>query len=233
MRNALIAGVLISAIAALLSVMWLAQVSALAVQQLGSQASYSIGSLTHKATESLRKADALTDEARTTTNDQRRLMDVSTASVARLIQHTDASLNCDVIGKMGHGKSAIDCRELGLLVRAGSMVSNEDRRLEQFSKALDGTLANLNKAAEHADAILGDESIPRILKALAESSEHFDGTSVHLEAMSAEGQKGMAELAAMMYDLRHPQKTGRFMSALNMALRLLGIAYQSRGALGK
>lgn len=176
-----------------------------------------------KASTVLDKADTLTDEATKTTRDQRRILTADSLAFGRLINATNASLNCDTIGQMGKGTARIDCKQIGLLVQMSTLVGNEDQRLKDFSGALQTVVEELGKSQKKLNLILSDESIPRITKALAEASEHFDGTTIHLEGMSKEGERGMHELAELVYDLRHPnpKHPARFIQALSIILGFL------------
>jgi hypothetical protein len=189
-----------------------------------------------KAQSSLAAADTLTGKSGELVDSQADALQRTTLQTGLLVKHTDASLNCTGIGIFGIGTGRYECTQIGLLVRLNSIAGKVDGKTDAYLEALDKVLTNLKSASGHADTILGGDSIPRILKALAESSEHSDGATIHFEQMTIQGQAGLTDLATLIHAIVDPAPVAKKVQALRVLLQLLGISAkvgQARTAVGQ
>jgi uncharacterized protein YoxC len=142
------------------------------------------------------------EEARRLERDQRRLLNITTGRTARLIQSTDQQLNGPG-GVLPSLAAAVQKNSAGV----GRLVDNAGDAVTKLSAGADPVLLEARDALHQVGELAADPNIKRTFKETADSMANVD--------------KGTAEAAALLYDLRHPEKPGRYIRALSILLGLL------------
>jgi hypothetical protein len=197
-REGLIIALLLSAVFALLATGGLAlkmyttdRVTNAAVESTSAQ----VYMVLREAIITLGKANDAVDNASRFTDDQRRLLNVSSASMARLIKNTDANLNCPGVGKYGHGPTAIDCTQVGTLVQASKLLGTTNTlvsvhaiptvdALKSTTESADKSLQALNTSLESLNALLTDPAWHTTLANVQVMSDKGAQTLTHGEVVA-------------------------------------------------
>lgn len=181
------------------------------------------GNLAAMAGASVRAAN----NASSFTNDQRRLLDVTTARAATMMQRTDVNLNGGALC-VEHGRKQSCTQVAGLLPTIAAQVTMNGQATADLLAAARSTVQGLdpverqlaellrtgNLTVQDLDALVKDPAWKTSLAALAGGLEAFRGAGVDVEGILSE--------------LRHPKSPSRFLRALSFALALLRTGGQAR-----